>query len=133
MLQRCIITTVTVITQPDNTTACAGDTVMFACVINTSSVNISTEDISWWRIRRDHNNNSIRDPLMISQHGIQRIRINKTNNGEDITSVLTITNVRSSDAGPYWLRLMDTKNTAVAFLSIIPDGMYIYVIVYICM
>ena len=115
------------ITQPDNTSACVGGTVMFTCVIDTSNVNISTEDISWWRKRRDHNNNLIPNPVMISQHGNKRIRINQRNNGENLTSVIMINYVRSSDAGPYWLSLMDTEISIIistmAFLSIVPNGM----------
>ena len=112
------------ITQPHNTTACVGGTVMFTCVIDTSNVNISTVDISWWRKRRDHNNNLLPDPLMISQHGPIRSRIINSITGGNLTSVLLINDVRSSDAGPYWLSLMDTENSTIAFLSIVPNGMH---------
>ena len=116
------------ITQPDNTTVCVGETVMFTCMIDTSNANISTEDISWWRKRRDHNNDLLPDPSMISRQGSTRIRIIKHNNGKNLTSVLMINDVRTSDAGPYWLSLMDTEHNTItsttAFLSIVPNGMH---------
>ena len=114
------------ITQPDNTTACVGGTIMFTCVIDTSNVNISTEDISWWRKPRDYNNNLLPD-AKISQHGTRKFKTTYSNTGGKLTSALTIANVKLSDTGPYWLRLMDTENTMnsnIAFLSIIPTGMY---------
>ena len=101
---------------------------MFTCVIDTSNVNVSTEDISWWRKRRDHNNNLLSDPSMITQHGNKRVRIFNRNTVGNLTSVLLITEVRTSDAGPYWLSLMDTENSTItstmAFLSIAPNGMH---------
>ena len=111
------------ITQPDNTTACEKGTVMFTCVIDTSNVNISTEDIIWWRKKRDHNNNLLPDSLEIPKHGNKRVKIINSDNRDNITSVLLITDVRSIDAGPYWLSLMDTES-AVAFLSIVLNGKY---------
>ena len=116
------------ITQPDNTTACIGETVMFTCVIDTSDINVNVEDVSWWRKRRNHNNDLLPDPSMISQQGSTRIRIIKHNNGKNLTSVLMINDVRTSDAGPYWLSLMDTEHNTItstmAFLSIVPNGMH---------
>ena len=112
------------ITQPNNTTACVGGTVMFTCVIDTANVNMSTEDISWWRKRRDHKNNLIPDLFMISQHGNNRVGFNKSYTGGNLISVLWINDVRTSDAGPYWLSLMDIENSTIAFLSIVPNGMH---------
>ena len=97
---------------------------MFTCVIDTSNVNVSTKDISWWRKRRDHNNNLLPDPLMIL-HGPVRFKMISNNTGDDLTGVLVIIGIRPSDAGPYWCGLMDTVNSTVTFLSIVPNGMYV--------
>ena len=108
------------ITQPDNTTAHMGETVMFTCVIDTSNANVTAKDISWWREKRDYKNSF----LMIPKQDNHKFRIIENETGENLTSILIINDVRSSDAGPYWLRLMDIKNITMAFLSIVPDGMF---------
>ena len=108
---------VTVITQPDNTTTCEGGIVVFTCVIDIRNVNISTEDIRWWRIREDINKVAMLPPSFK--------RYNITNNISELrlTSVLMITDVRLVDLGSYWLGLtiFNERLCNKAFLSI---GMY---------
>ena len=128
--------TVAVITQPDNTTACARGTAVFTCVVEFQNVNISTEDIKWWRIRIDVVSNA---PLFIREN----IRFIVTSNisGGVLTSVLMITDLRTAFIGPYWLGMVDgTQLSNVAYLSIVPNGMCMccvctnmYVYMYVCM
>ena len=124
----CITVTVTVITQPDNATTCEGGTAVFTCVMDIQNVNISIEDIRWWRKREDNNMT-----IMLSPN-LKRYNITNIFNEHILTSVLTITNVRLADLGPYWLGLTVEENRLCnnAFLSILPNGMYIDSITYLC-
>ena len=120
--------TVTVITQPDNTTVCGGGTAVFTCVIDILNVNISIEDIRWWRKREDNNATiQLRLPSIIKRYNITNII-----SEHRLTSVLMITDVRLADLGLYWLGLTINKNKLCnnAFLSVLPNGMYIYTYVY---
>ena len=121
------------ISQPVNITVCEGGTILFTCVIDIQNTNINAANISWWRKTHFHENDYLSlDSLMISQQSSHDFKIDTTI-GDNLTSVLMITDVRTSDAGPYWLRLSDNKNarcntinSTMAFLSIIPNGMYPY-------
>ena len=127
-LQSCLYTVaiavnVTVITQPDNTTVCEGGTAVFTCVVDIIlNVNINTEDISWWRIRTDH------DSVILITETVTRYIISNDINEHRVTSVLTITNLRLADMGPYWPGLTDDNQLcSMAFLSVVlQNGMCVY-------
>ena len=113
------------ITQPDNATVCEGGAADFTCVINITNVSESI-GVKWWRIRKDQNSGNV----SIGTQGITRHNvINNINNINDIlTSVLMITDVRTTDIGPYWCVLITNELTIasnMAFLNIAPNGMYI--------
>ena len=147
-----VIITVTVITQPDNTTVCEGGTAVFTCTMNITNATINTMDAKWWRIRTDLNNDSVDVP--VSTHALPRLNINNSISQNTLTSVLMITNVKSSHIGPYWCVLMITNELTMAsnmaFLNIVPNGstlvcmlhacimyickyVYIHIRIYICM
>ena len=106
------------ITQPDNTTVCEGGTAVFTCVMDILNVNISIEDIRWWR-KRDDNNMT----RMLSST-VTRYNITNIISEHRLASVLMIINVRLADLGPYWLGLTAKENRLCnnAFLSIAPNG-----------
>ena len=110
--------TVTVITQPDNTTACEGGTAIFTCVVDIHNVSIDTRNINWWRKRIDQNSSPIKVAFTAAGH-----RTVNSINGYRLTSLLMITNVKSTHIGPYWLN--ESRNLSdVAYLSVTPNGMY---------
>ena len=116
------------VTQPHNTTGCVGGTAMFTCVMNVT-VNIRTDDIKWWRKRID--NDSPRDE--IPTQGSNLFSTASSINGGILTSVLIITNLRLLFIGPYWLEVADGIGSSdSAFLSIIPNGMYVRICI-LCM
>ena len=113
------------ITQPHNTTGCIGGTAMFTCVIN-ATVNISTDNIQWWRKRINHNSM----PNEIKALASNIFSVTNSNNGRTITSVLIITVLRSDLMGPYWLKVADgTQMSDMAFLIIVPRGTYMCICV----
>ena len=121
------IITVTVITQPHNTTGCVRGTAMFTCVMNVT-VNISTDNIKWWRIRIDNGS----PPEEIKTQGNNVFSITNSISGRMLTSVLMITGLRSAHVGPYWLKVADgTQMSDMAFLSIIPSGTYVCISAYV--
>ena len=122
------IITVTVVTQPRNTTGCVGGTAMFTCVMNIT-VNKSTDNIKWWRRRIDDDSPSIE----IKTQGTNLFSITRTISGGTLTSILMITNLRLAFVGPYWLKMANsTQLTDKAFLSIVPSGTYVCMCAYVC-
>ena len=114
------------ITQPDNTTTCVGGTAVFTCVMDILNVNISTVDIRWWRMRIS----LPQSPLPVAE-AVKRYTISNSINEHRVTSVVTITDVRLLDMGPYWPGLTDDKQLCnMAFLSILENGMCVYAYVY---
>ena len=109
------------IAHPDNSTVCNGGTAIFTCIIDILNVSINTRDIKWQRIREDHNTT-----VMIS-HGVRRFNVVNNISEGTLTSVVMITNVRSTDMGPYWLELKITNESMTSdtgFLNV-PNGMYV--------
>ena len=85
-------------------------------------MNISKEDIKWWRIANDHSNNQQR--LLIRTQGTTAFSITSNISGETLTTVLMINGLKSVFIGQYWLGMADgTQLSDVAFLSITPSGM----------
>ena len=117
--------TVTVITQPDNATVCEGGTAHFTCVMNITNVSESI-DVKWWRIRKDQNSGNV----LIGTQGVTRFGVNKSTSQDTLTSALVITDVRTTDIGPYWCVVMIndelTMASNMAFFNIIQNGMYNY-------
>ena len=127
MYIRIYFVTVTVFTHPGNTTVCEGGTAVFTCVMNIENVMISENDISWWTMRRDHNNNAL-EPAMINVAGVLKLNISNDIKQRKVTSIFTITDVRQNYVGPYWLILMvsnEQTRSNTAFLNIAPNGTYI--------
>ena len=118
---------VTVITQPNNTTICEGGTAVFTCVMDILNVSVSLADVKWWRTRTDLGLNRYSVNVIISTQGLARLSLNNNISQDTLTSALMITNVRSSDIGPYWCVLMITNESMmasnIAFLNIAPNGM----------
>ena len=109
------------ITQPDNTTACEGGTAIFTCVVDMHTASIDTEDTNWWRKRVDQNSSPIKIAFTAFGH-----RTVNSINGYRLTSLLMITNVKSTHIGPYWLKFNESTNLSdVAYLSVTPNGMYV--------
>ena len=114
------------ITQPHNVSGCVGGTAMFTCVMRLQNVNISKEDIKWWRIANDHANNQKR--LRIPTHGTIAFSITSNISGDTLTTILMINGLKSNFIGPYWLGMDgDTQLSDVAFLSITPNGTYVHI------
>ena len=111
---------------------------MFTCVIDIQNANINAVNISWWRKIFYHESDYLSDPLMIPQQSPHKFKITNKTNGDNLTSVLMITNAELSDAGLYWLRVLDNKSTEcstmnstiMVFLSIVPNGMYLCMCMY---
>ena len=96
---------------------------MFTFVMEFQNVNISTEDVKWWRRRIDDASNR---SLLIDTKGNSLFSITSNVINETLTSVLMINGLRSGFTGPYWLEVADDAQpimSAVAFLSIGPSGM----------
>ena len=123
--------TVTVITQPDNTTTCKGGAAVFTCIMDIRNVSISIEDIRWWRKREDNNMTITLSP------NLKRYNITNIINEHKLTSFLVITDVRLVDFGPYWLGLTVKEerlcNNAFLSIVVVPNGMYLCILyVYVC-
>ena len=83
-------------------------------------MNISKEDIKWWRRRIDQNN----DPRIIRTQGSTFFSVTSNISGETLASVLMINSLKSAFAGPYWLGMANgTQLSDMSFLSITPSGM----------
>ena len=109
------------ITQPHNVTGCVGGTAMFFCKMRFQNVNLSKEDIKWWRRRFDFPN---MDPQIITTQGNTIFSITSNISGGTLTTVLMISRLSSARVGPYWLGMTNgTQLSDVAFLSIVPSGM----------
>ena len=111
------------VTQPHNTTGCVGGTEMFTCIVNVT-VNISTDDIKWWRRRIDSDSS----PNKIITQGNYVFNITNNISGGMLTSVLMITGLRSSHVGPYWVEVADDTQlimSDMAFLSIVLSGTHL--------
>ena len=120
---------VTVITQPDNITVCEGGTAVFTCEMDILNVDVSLVEVKWLRTREDQNLN-----ITVNTQGLRRLNVNNSISQGTLTSAFVITDVRSSDIGPYWCILMVTDESTMAsnmvFLNF-PNGTYIAK--YICM
>ena len=82
-----------VISEPNNATICEGRRSVFTCVLNS---NRRYSDIQWYRFIKDTGTTEMVDP------DDQSITI-ATHTGSRINSSLTITNVRKSYTGYYWV------------------------------
>ena len=126
----CAYFTVTIITQPDNITACVGRTAVFTCVIDINDA----DNIGWWRIRKDHKNNST-TPLMIPSN-TPFFEINNSVIGDNLRTDLMIFNLKSTHMGPYFLEFMDTSDNTIrstmGFLNIVPDQYGMYPCLHVC-
>ena len=127
----CAYFTVTIITQPDNITACVGRTAVFTCVIGINNVH----DIGWWRIRKDHINDQSATPITIPNN-TQFFKIINHVIGDNLRSDLMFFNLKSTHMGPYFLKFMDTNNNTIrstlGFLNIVPDQYGTYVSMFAC-
>ena len=108
-----------VIIQPDNATTCEQGSVVFTCVMDIQNVNISKENVKWWRTRiNDH------EKYLVIAPAVKRYSITNSINEQILTSVLMIGDVRKEDVGPYWPGLTGEDTLCnMAFLSIVPNGM----------
>ena len=123
----CAYVAVTVITQPHNVTGCLGGTAVFTCVMKFNNMWVNTDGITWWRRRID--DASANTSLSIKEN--PRFNIINNINETTLTSVLMITALRTAFIGPYWLGMVDgTQLSNVAFLSIVPNGMYVIMYAY---
>ena len=84
----------TVISQPDNVTACEGREAVFTCVLDS---NIRSDDVQWYRFINDTSTTEMVDP-----NGGNISFVNHTIGNTTNTS-LTITNVRKSYTGYFWV------------------------------
>ena len=119
-----IIITVTVITQPDNTTVCEGGTAVFTCEMDILNVNVSPVDVKWRRRRIYQAVN-----VTVNTQGLPRLNVNNSISQGTLTiaSVLMITDVRSTDIGPYWCVLMiNNELIAASNMAFLNIGMYGY-------
>ena len=113
------------ITQPHNVTGCEGGTAMFTCVMRFHNVNISKEDIKWWRRTFTEGRKTI------WTQGNKIFRITRNIIEGTLTTILMINDLRSHFMGPYWLEMADgTQLSDMAFLSIIPNGTYVLLYAY---
>ena len=100
---------------------------MFTCVMKFNNVWVNTDGITWWRRRID--DASANTSLSIKEN--PRFNIINNINETTLTSVLMITALRTAFIGPYWLGMVDgTQLSNVAFLSIVPNGMYVIMYAY---
>ena len=98
---------------------------MFTCVVHVT-VNISTDDIQWWRRRIDYNF----PPEEVKTQGNNLFSITNNISGGMLTSVLMVAGLRSAHMGPYWLKVADgTQMSDMAFLTIVPSGTYVCICV----
>ena len=80
------------INRPDDVTICEGRTTTFTCVLN---INTRYDDLQWYRFIKDAGATEMvgqDDPFTVSIH-----------TGNTINSSLTITDVRKSYTGNYWV------------------------------
>ena len=80
------------ITEPDDVTVCEGEKVVFTCELNS---NIEDDDVQWYGFMKDTGTTKVisaGDDITLLTH-----------TGNTISSSLTITNVRKSHTGYYWV------------------------------
>ena len=85
------------ISEPDDVTKCEGREAVFSCVLSRNS-SIHSEDIQWFRLMQ---NTGTTEMINSSEENIAIV----THTGNTVNSSLTITNVRQSYTGYYWVRL----------------------------
>ena len=104
----------TVISQPDDVTTCEGEGAVFTCVLNS---NIRSDDVQWYRFIKDTSTTEMVDP-----NGENITYLNCTI-GSTINSSLTITYVRKSYTGYFWVGT-PSLNVCNASLTVL-TGAYI--------
>ena len=86
----------TVISEPDNDDiTCEGKGTAFSCVLNTTNVNIGSNNVQWYRLVSGK-------AEMINQDGAN-IFVTTNASGNDLNSTLRITNAIKSHSGYYWV------------------------------
>ena len=89
---------------------------MFTCVLNKNS-NIDNDDVQWYGLIKDTGVTK-----MVDQDGDDIVLL--THTGNTINSSITITNVRKSHTGYYWVRT-PSFNVCNATLTVL-TGEYVY-------
>ena len=87
----------TVISEPEDVTTCEGRRAVFTCVLNTTDSNITNNDVQWYRFIKSNSTT-----VMVDQHG-ESINFITHTTGNITNSTLTITNVRISHNGYFWV------------------------------
>ena len=95
----------TVISQPDDVTACEGGQAVFTCVLN-STVG---DNVQWYRFIKDTGTIE----MVVPNAG--NFKMANHNNSRNLTTSLTITNTRKSHTGYYWVR---TSSSVVCNVSL---------------
>ena len=85
----------TVISEPNNVTACEGKPAILTCVLDSS---MTSDNVQWYRFLP---NTSTKE--MIPQGN--NIHLNTSTINNTLNSSLNITNITKSDTGYYWARL----------------------------
>ena len=104
-----------VISQPDDVTICEGKEAVFTCVLNS---NIRTDDVQWYRFIKDTSTTEMVDP-----NG-ENINFLTSTTGSTINSSLTITDLRKSYTGYFWVAT-PSLNVCNASLTVL-TSMYVH-------
>ena len=104
------------ISQPDDVTICEGKGAVFTCVLNS---NIRSDDVQWYRFIKDTSTTERVDP-----NG-GNINFLTSTIGSTTSSSLTITNVRKSYTGYFWVGT-PSLNVCNASLTVLTSA-YVYV------
>ena len=91
-----LIISTTVISEPDDVTACEGRSTTFTCVLNNS---ISSDDVQWYRLVKGTNTTQ---RISNAEDDFVDVPIPDQNK---FTTTLYILNARRSYTGYYWVRL----------------------------
>ena len=108
------------ISQPDDVTICKGEGAVFTCVLNS---NIRSDDVQWYGFIKDTSTTE-----MVDLNGENINFLTHTIIGSTISSTHTITNVRKSYTGYFWVGT-PSLNACNASLTVLTST---YVCMYIC-
>ena len=102
-----------VISEPDDVTVCEEEKVVFTCGLNTTSRNINSSDVQWYRLVKD---TGITE--MVDQQD-SNIHFTTSTINNNLTSQLTITSASKSHTGYYWIGMpsFDVCNVSLTLLT----------------
>ena len=123
-----VICTTAIICEPHSVTTCEGKEVVFTCLFDTSYCNmVNINDIQWYRFT-ESTYTSYADMMKVNKHG-ERINFITYGTGNKMKTTLTITDVRKSDTGYFWVGIPSLNIRNYTSLTVLSEtGTYVNIV-----